>query len=172
MRYLNNGELDTSFSDDGIAVVTPSPGASVSRLINLSTLPNGKVLMLVSTGLAQLNDDGSLDNNFGEHGYVRSRTFDFGGATPNSLLVTNDNKIIVSAWGSRVGNPTYYTVLRKYWPTGVPDIRFGIIGKSTQFPSNFIAVKLLGIQEDKYLKTMCALNSSACSTRIFAAWKP
>jgi len=172
MRYLNNGELDTSFSDDGIAVVTPSPGASVSRLINLSTLPNGKVLVLVSTGLAQLNDDGSLDNNFGEQGYVRSRTFDFGGATPNSLLVTNDNKIIVSAWGSRVGNPNYYTVLRKYWPTGVPDIRFGVMGKSTTFPTNLINVKLLGIQADKYLRSMCALNSSACTARIFAFSKP
>jgi uncharacterized delta-60 repeat protein len=64
-------------------------------------LPNQKILAVgYSTGsstnfaMAKYNTDGSLDTSFGNQGKVT--TSFSGNATASSLVLTNDNKVIVS----------------------------------------------------------------------------
>jgi uncharacterized delta-60 repeat protein len=167
IRYLSTGTLDPTFSDDGIANISRWTYPSVTRL---RVLPSQKILVFRSDTLTQLNADGSPDAGFGTGGIVTDFYFD--GGTPNTFEITTDGKIVVSAWGSNGPSEPQFTVIRKYWNNGIPDIRFGQHGKKKLVIPNFYLIKILAVQDDRLLMTFCGVIATPCSAKFFLTRKP
>ncbi|MFN2425325.1 MAG: hypothetical protein ABR587_02630 [Candidatus Binatia bacterium] len=128
-RYLENGQLDTSFGDDGRTILTNvrpqnPPGA-------LALLADGKVVVGVdattssAAGIVaiRLNSDGSLDSTF--HGDGISAVIDVDsriGEHVSGIVVGGDGKITLS--GSRSYREV---VVARFLPDGTADS--GFVGK-------------------------------------------
>jgi len=111
-RYNANGSADTSFSGDGVVVTNTSPpsGLDGHRLDTLLLQPNGKLVAVGTTnladfggetstiGLVRYNTDGTLDTSFSTDGIVTNNTvsgyvrYSVGGA-----VLQPDGKIVVGA---------------------------------------------------------------------------
>lgn len=111
-RYNANGSADTSFSGDGVIVTNTSPpsGLDGHRLDTLLLQPNGKLVAVGTTnladfggetstiGLVRYNTDGTLDTSFSTDGIVTNNTvsgyvrYSVGGA-----VLQPDGKIVVGA---------------------------------------------------------------------------
>ncbi|HEX8249304.1 MAG TPA: delta-60 repeat domain-containing protein, partial [Pyrinomonadaceae bacterium] len=73
VRYLPNGDLDTSFDGDGIAITNTSN--SVGEPSSVVIQPDGKILIGgddIAIVLIRYNPNGSLDTTFGGTGMVRT----------------------------------------------------------------------------------------------------
>lgn len=124
-RYLPNGVLDNSFSNDGIVQVDST---QYSAAILPKEIANGKILMLAAQGLVQLTGDGSFDTSFGQGGRVPygpgDQLWDF--------AVNSEGMIFLARSTARSLTPTgvrYMGCLQKFWPDGTPDVRFGQSGR-------------------------------------------
>lgn len=141
-RVLSDGSRDTSFADDGYAILngfTPTdlPGAIVTQrdgkilLAGTITLP-GKSYPAI--GAMRLNQDGSPDLSFGDHGIA---SVDPGGfdASVNAITVQADGKVLLA--GNRSSdNRAPFTVVR-FTRNGRLDASFGNHGiVSTDLPSD------------------------------------
>lgn len=171
LRFLDNGEIDSTFSEDGIVNLFPTHFGTTSKLKQIAVQNDGKILALLTDRLTLLHLNGSTDSGFGLQGSVRSGLFDFDGATPNSMAITTDDKIVVSAWGMRVETHQYFSVLRKYWSDGSQDLRFGTNGKASYLHPDLIVHKLLMNAGDRHLRVLCSYSGMACSGRIFSGWR-
>jgi uncharacterized delta-60 repeat protein len=132
VRYLPNGTLDTTFSDDGIVNFLPA-GAGVGRDLLLQS--DGKILIggyaaVAGNGqdfaLARLWPDGTLDDTFGTGGKTTTSV-----STSNdwifALALQPDGKIV--GIGDALITATYYDfALVRYLPTGALDTAFGTNG--------------------------------------------
>ncbi len=73
-RYYNNGSIDISFGNNGIVTTSISNGADYSAEVLIDI--QGKILLLANAendcsfgfALVRYNEDGSLDENYGENG--------------------------------------------------------------------------------------------------------
>lgn len=106
-RINLDGSLDTSFGINGI-VQTDIENSCNSN--SLKVLPNQKIIVSgYSVGsnknfaLAAYNSDGVLDSSFGNQGKVFT-SFNNNNAISNSLLLTNDNNVILTG---TVVNPLF-----------------------------------------------------------------
>jgi uncharacterized delta-60 repeat protein len=100
-RFNPDGSLDTTFGQGGKVVsplaVDPISSAPVSEPGQVALQPDGKVLLLASSGagfqLARYNPDGSLDTSFGQDGVVSSAQF----GPACGLAIQPDGTILVGA---------------------------------------------------------------------------
>lgn len=163
LRFLDNGSLDTGFANNGFFDVSTW---TIFRALYL--LPNGQILILCIGGLARLDPNGLLDTTFGNLGRVSQP--DMGG---NAIVVAGDQKIIVSGIKYLPGSNKAVSRLRRYWPDGTPDIRFGQGGQATVEMSGDFLMRLITIREDKYLIAACKISNQSfpCSARLFATRK-
>ena len=142
-RYQANGRLDRTFGRYG-KIVNQLPDIR-STAYDLKLLPNGKILvtgkaeeeeMFANQGvtiegtnflLARFNNDGKLDTQFGEQGFVCK---DLGGYDEGFKILTDDHDRILVAAGANINysnmmnNTNQYALLR-YDLQGNPDGGFG-----------------------------------------------
>ncbi len=134
-RFSTNGSRDYSF---GIGGQTTTNFTNRNDRINgIVVRPNGKILAVGSTStngtvhqfaLAQYESYGFIDNNFGNDGYV---TTDFDGkhlAYATSILLLNDNKLLVGGYAYNLQSETDFAAVR-YHSNGAVDSSFGLLGK-------------------------------------------
>ena len=101
VRYIENGDLDTSFGNKGIVTTFIDSLNSDAHSIKLRT--DGKII--VSGGFSdnenyglvviQYNTDGSIDNNFGTNGKVITQTEKTAAEINSSILIDEEFKITV-----------------------------------------------------------------------------
>ena len=91
-RYTTSGNLDSSFSDDGI-IQNYSQSVGVIRLDNL-----GRIIVAGSGSIGRYRDDGTPDTTFGPSGFI---------SIPNrqvaSLDVDSANRILVAGYVPSLG---------------------------------------------------------------------
>ncbi|MCH2132035.1 MAG: hypothetical protein MK179_23085, partial [Pirellulaceae bacterium] len=150
------GALDTSFSDDGIQILsfTESTPSSVDYLSHLYPAHDGKIigvgLIDEQIGLVGFNADMSLDATFGTNGIVQTG-MSYGIETaligklgnPQGAVQDNQGRILVAGVKPDPGNPTHPDlvdgVVARYTLNGTLDTTFGINGYTGhEIPSLFI----------------------------------
>jgi uncharacterized delta-60 repeat protein len=133
VRYGPDGTLDTSFSHDGIQLISFSTSKDVARSMALQ--PDGKIL-LAGLGheslyqylsVVRLNSNGSIDSTFSSDGKIES--YD-GWSTANMIWVQPDDKILVSGTLQDANN-VFHEFLARYNPDGSPDTSFSSDGIDT-----------------------------------------
>ena len=103
VKYNVDGNLDPSFSDDGI--VTFTLGRSVEIANSLAIQPNGKIVVAgnqnLGTTMARYNTDGGLDNSFYADKMLRgnfsSIAFYIASYKASSIAIQPDGKIVMGA---------------------------------------------------------------------------
>ena len=143
VRYNQNGSLDTTFGDGGIAITQFCSGdmcdGGLARAVIVQ--PNGRIVAAGTAqidgggtftsffALARYNANGTLDPSFGGDGKV---TTPFGGGFPsvgaNDLVLLPDGKL-VAAGSALVGGQYDRFGLVRYNPDGSLDATFGDGGK-------------------------------------------
>ena len=133
-RYLSsNGVLDTSFANNGIALVKTGTGATTKALAiqpsNEKIVTGGSALIdgLHRFCLIRYNTDGTLDNTFGTNGITTTTIND--GCDINALALQSDEKIVVAGFSVNNGKP--YITLARYTTAGILDKTFGTNGVVT-----------------------------------------
>jgi uncharacterized delta-60 repeat protein len=157
MRFMPDGQPDGSFGTSG--VVTTSLGTPNDRAVNLSVLPNGKLLLVATSAintsydnwtfklaLVRYQANGALDVGFGRKGVRRFPMEDWSWA--EDAAVDRDNKIVVlvslSDGSHGCGDlPAGWEVVRRFLPNGDRDRSFGRDGHTSvrEFEIKRVAVE-------------------------------
>ena len=125
-RYLPNGTLDTSFSDDGKLTIDYAAGTPA-----IAPLSGGMSLVAFSTAspagisIARLKNDGSYDASFGTGGGTLL-ALDGVTAEIGEMLIQPDGKIVVIGCGFFSGN--WDGIIARFNPDGTVDAGFGAGG--------------------------------------------
>jgi uncharacterized delta-60 repeat protein len=128
VRYTRNGELDTTFGDDGKVTTELRPGLNGAYGVALQS--DGKIVVsgFSSNGvdldfaIARYDVDGSLDATFGRRGVVTS-AFGPGNEIGNGLARPRDGKILVAGPSARAD--AYEVAVARYLTSGGLDRTFG-----------------------------------------------
>lgn len=138
IRYLPNGNLDTTFGAGGIVRTSLTAGFDIPQSIAID--PSGKIVVAGSAsdasnsttaiGLARYLPNGSLDASFGRSGIVITSLFGFQDIA-NVVLLQPDGKILIggsalTCFGRRCPNDT---ALVRYDTNGDLDTTFGSRGQ-------------------------------------------
>jgi uncharacterized delta-60 repeat protein len=123
------GQLDTSFSGDGLKVVdagtgTFAPGQAIAR-------SRGKLVVTGVTDhggdrdvyVARLRRGGRLDKSFGTDGFAFLDFFNLDDDMLNGLAVLDDGRIVVAGWGQKLAGDR--AVVARLTANGDPDPSFG-----------------------------------------------
>ena len=143
--FARAGDLDPTFSGDGILTRTYSPSVFANPTTDIVVQPDGKILF-ASTGFVTINGvssdaftvirynaDGSLDTSFGTGGVVNTSSGNF--EILVNMLLQPDGKIILS--GERyVGTNLTDFVLLRYNSNGTLDNSFDGNGVAVATISN------------------------------------
>ena len=130
-RYGNDGKLDPSFGQSGVATV--DAGVAITQLTAITRDQQGRILVTGYAGadytsahivLARLVENGSLDASFGTGGFVRT-TFAPDAESAADLIVLADGRIVVA--GERQSTPPRSLLLRLS-DQGALDTSFGLGG--------------------------------------------
>ncbi len=126
LRLHDDGSLDTDFAERGRFSYTTESAAD-GGVGSIFVLPDGKILLVGgiddslgnSTVFLRLNEDGSLDDSFGDGGVVRT-------ANPAAAraILQDDDKIVQAGYHREPGEYLKYALYR-YLPDGSPDESFG-----------------------------------------------
>ena len=128
------GDLDSSFSGDGVSVTTFRDSYGVAKAVAIQ--PDGRIVVAGSMhrnasirsdfALARLTTSGSLDRTFAGNGRLRT---DFGGRYDDALAVAiqADGKIVAA--GSAVGGVGDGMAIARYNADGSSDTTFSRNGK-------------------------------------------
>jgi uncharacterized delta-60 repeat protein len=131
-RYNPDGSLDKKFGDRGLVLDNSLILPDVS---GLALQADGKIVVVgASLGdftldffVVRFNSDGTLDEGFGEGGYV---TTDFGESDDQaaSVAVQSDGRIVVAGATDPTFTQSYDFALARYTTTGALDTNFGTGG--------------------------------------------
>lgn len=151
-RLLPNGDLDSTFGNDGVVEID-LPLTSFDQTRRMAVQPDGKIVAAIRSsygpgsmqsdnGLLRLRLDGSLDKTFGSGGV----SYEFPpGSSLGNVTVLADGKLLLSGLG-RNG-----AMLSRYEPNGNPDPSFGVGGHFYfMLPSDPDGnqVNKIGVQDD------------------------
>ena len=175
VRYLANGNLDTSFNGTGkIITVT----GSYSRYRAVAVQPDQKIVGIGETGsgsnymliLVRHLPDGSLDASFGGTGKVFPGIITEPTGAPNCIALQTDGKIVV-ATGSYNGTNSDFALIR-YRPDGSLDTGFGGTGiVKTDFGGTNDYPSCVALQRDGKIiaagSTYDGISSSCVIARYF-----
>jgi uncharacterized delta-60 repeat protein len=112
VRFLANGQLDSSFN--GVGYVNLGPGFGWG---GVAVQNDGRILVAGTFGVARLNTDGTLDKTFNGSGLVAT-SLGTEGVSATALSIELDNKILVAGTADSSGG---HFVLLRYSPTGALD---------------------------------------------------
>jgi uncharacterized delta-60 repeat protein len=100
-RFNSDGSADSTFGTDGLAELTPGGGTDSSTTFiptDMAVQGNGDIVVAGTFGSAlavvRLNNDGSLDTNFGAAGMTTTTIGD--GAQAGGLALQADGRIVVT----------------------------------------------------------------------------
>lgn len=131
------GALDPTFGAEGL--VTTDLGGNIDTIHSIVVQPDGKILVAGEAwpdrsqqiALARYNEDGSLDDTFGNGGIVTTKMIEenFYHSMAHALLLQPDGKILVvgESASTEVGHPVF--ALARYHEDGSLDDTFGDGGK-------------------------------------------
>jgi len=141
-RLEANGDLDFTFGSDGkIVIPFDLGGSNEDEARDIAIQPDGKILIAgdvqdadynVNPAVAKLNQDGTLDESFGEGGRVvipvdlGGNLYDYGRA----IKVLEDGRIVIAGSAATDTSGSDFLLIRLY-PNGVPDDDFGTHGVVT-----------------------------------------
>jgi RHS repeat-associated protein/uncharacterized delta-60 repeat protein len=105
-RFTSAGVIDTTFGNDGLVTLLPSPATSINEVGSAALDSAGRIVIssffnyLNTAGVTivvRLNTDGSYDTNFGPNGqgYVVESSMSWA-----KLALQADGKIVLAGWGS------------------------------------------------------------------------
>ncbi|ORE94953.1 VCBS domain-containing protein, partial [Aurantimonas sp. 22II-16-19i] len=128
VRYTSDGELDTSFSGDGIATLNVvSSGIDFAH--DIVATPAGILVSGTASGnffVARYTSAGVLDLTFGGGDGIVTTSFN-GAGSAYGMTVTSTGEILVSGFAALGGGGTDF-VLVQYTAGGVIDTTFGTNG--------------------------------------------
>jgi len=150
IRYLTNGNLDTSFGNNGVSIVDLE--VDVFNILSVVIQENGLINVIITTNYApktllmlQYTENGVLDNSFGNNGTLTIATsIDFAGG---ALQIKNDGKFLVSYTNPMLAQ---YKLIQ-YLPNGTVDASFGNNGEVNMNIDGFAANKIFIQQDEKIL---------------------
>lgn len=124
VRIDENGNLDSSFGNDGLVITDFD---FEDRISNIILQPDGKLLVYgVAEGVSsqfviiRYNSDGSIDSNFGDNGIIaQNKISDLGEVLYERVFLQPDDKII--AFDALANS----TIIKRYNPDGTVDTSFG-----------------------------------------------
>jgi uncharacterized delta-60 repeat protein len=132
-RYTHEGELDTSFSDDGWHSIASTPERSYG-FSSIGIQPDGKIVVggvVNDSGgnfaVFRFDTNGELDTTFSNDGIVTtnaSLVTHPGGSEVNAILIQPDGKIIAAGMSGSLGN----MAVVRYLPNGNLDTSFAMNG--------------------------------------------
>ena len=137
IRYHQNGQLDSTFNEDGI--VRTSISQWVDQLYGLAIQPDGKIIAAGHTNsgdpnhrnfefvIARYNEDGALDTDFGTDGLAIT-PFGIDNDGANSVAIQKDGKIVAVG---QTGWTSSDFALARYNVDGTVDTTWGINGMIT-----------------------------------------
>lgn len=140
-RFLSNGKLDNSFSDDGGLILDNLAGENHIPK-DIAIQPDGKIIITGTTEidgtrdifLTRLNANGSRDTFFGKNGVIIENIN--GNDDVASVKVLPDGKIVVGGTEA-VDSPTANNFIAlKFLANGRRDTSFGTSGKAVVSFSN------------------------------------
>ena len=131
-RLHPDGTLDTTFGTGGI-VITPFPGNGVDDAYDVALQSDGKIVVAGTTGggtsidmaIARYNNDGTLDDTFGDGGLATADLYSWGVHDQvRALAVQPDGKLLVAGYCSPTTAGSDFEVTR-FLPNGTLDSTFG-----------------------------------------------
>ncbi len=102
VRYLDNGDLDESFGDNGkVIFTTPDENSGINIISAIALAPNRKIAVSVNyisslqSRVYRFNNDGTVDNSFGMAGIAtfQSITDSFNTFQATDIVIEPDGKI-------------------------------------------------------------------------------
>jgi len=154
IRLNNQGTIDSTFGDNGI--INHNDSSLIYGYVkNLFITNNDKIITVFnayntilreesSFGVLQYHSDGTLDNTFGNNGFVHTQ-FDIK-SSPLSIAQNTDGSIIIAG----LTEPIMELAFAKYNPDGTPDENFGINGKFQH---------KIGTESDDYLSKILIIDN-------------
>ena len=127
MRFEPDGRLDTTFRQIGYVLFTNDP-AQTDELKDLSVLPGGKILLIVSSRyetlnrdcrIIRLNPDGMRDTSFDRDGVLLLAERPWIGA----CRMLPDGRFVLVSYNQD------WLQAERYLPDGLPDLKYGRFGK-------------------------------------------
>lgn len=150
-RFHVDGSLDSTFGVNGVAVTDIMGGEDRGQAVALRPIGGiviagyGRMGDVDGFALAAFDEEGELDDQFGDMGVVRI-PFGSGAARLYDLAIQPDGKI-VAAGVARIGAHNAFIVLRAL-PHGSPDPDFGIYGVVTTSLGGNATAFALALQPD------------------------
>lgn len=131
VRFLANGEFDTSFNGSGL-VVTDLGQQETDEGQAIALQPDGKILVSGRCGsrmaLVRYLGDGTPDSTFGENGVVLAPTN--GMRSGEAMALQGDGRIVVGGRYS-TNSLSYDAAIARFTADGVPDSTFDADGIRT-----------------------------------------
>jgi uncharacterized delta-60 repeat protein len=140
-RYLPNGSLDLTFSQDGKTVIDFGPAVTDAAAYDVAIQPDGKIVVVGTVrtvtnqmsnsefAVVRLNPNGSLDLTFSGDGRVTTPLNGYGAA--RTVAIQSDGRIVVG--GTGMGG--FFTLVR-YKSDGTLDTSFSGDGIVTAVTPN------------------------------------
>jgi uncharacterized delta-60 repeat protein len=134
VRYRTDGVIDSTFDHDGIVKTNMDIGSGVANAMLIQ--PDGKIVLAGQVlnestfaweiGIARYNEDGSLDESWGDFGIVLTAS-PLVSHTINAVALRGDQKIVVGGFNGTAPSTNLFTVAR-YNTNGEIDKTFGTDG--------------------------------------------
>ena len=150
------GDLDLSFSGDGIATAHFAPIGSDAAM-GMAIQPNGRIVVVGTTqqdtqkswALARFMPDGTLDASFGNGGQVVTTL----GTTDDDAMAValQPNGQIVVVGSTWANGPGYRLAVARYNPDGSLDTGFGTNGFQVTTTTNGGRLLCVAIRDDGYI---------------------
>lgn len=136
LRLSRDGDVDTAFGEEGVVATQVGSGADIAYAVGVQK--DGKIVAAGSTavgstdldfGLVRYNEDGSLDESFGDGGIVITK-FGADSDVPYALVIQDDGKIVLGGTSNQGSSGTGQDfALARYNSDGSLDDSFGEGGK-------------------------------------------
>lgn len=175
-RYLSNGQLDLTFSDDG-KFTTPIVFSTISApQLDINILANGRILVMISNAndrfyLYRLTNSGALDPTFSGVGFKSFLSTQFPVTTIRNLVrmkVQLDGKILIAGKGKVSATLDGFLVARILADGSAPDNLFSGDGVALVDPFLFGSeARDLIIQSNGAILVGGSVRTSAVSGNFF-----
>ncbi len=183
-RLSANGSLDNSFATAGKLSYTPA--FPENGLGTVTIQPDNKILLggyiVQSNGQSsficlRFNSNGSVDNGFGTNGMYRTATSSTSFIELNSVLVTHNDKIILTGHISNPSGLSSSINVIRLLPNGTPDNSFNGNGsrayyKNLNHDSTFVIPNAVAVHPDSSIYIVgSAVNISGGSSAFIVRIK-